>query len=236
MRTHSVSGAYKCKQTKAFVKSGKDFSHWQERKEGELHFLVLNVQMASCCGNSASSWHRCLWVFPIFYLLLPQGVVLQYSKTHLMSSCYCRSNSTSPPHLPRSLCTSIYLVLSFWELHWQRSFCLLGCLFLIQISFLLFLPQQKLVGAWVKGAGQGDGEAAARSQPAGASAASPQAYSHGAAWGTTRPQPSLCSRRKIGFDAFPTACLHLPWPPATAAGGTVCKCSTPADLGVKNGV
>lgn len=68
-----------------------------------------------------------------------------------------------------------------------KNFCLLVCVFLVQISFLLFLPQQKLVGAWVKGAGQGDGEAVARSCPAGAPAASPRGYSHEAAWGTTRP-------------------------------------------------
>lgn len=76
--------------------------------------------------------------------------------------------------------------------------------FLIQISFLLFSPQQKLAVGWVRGVEeeQGVGETMAGSWPAAAvSAASPQGYSREAAWGTAPPQPSLCSLNPGGKPA-----------------------------------
>ena len=163
MQTHSLSHAYKCKQTNTHVNSGKDFSHWRERKEEQLRFLFVNVQMASCCDSSASSWQRCLRVFPVFYLLLPWDVVWQYSKADLMSGCYCRGSPASLlplsqlplyQHLSRSILQRASLAEKYFLFF---SFLFFFFFFKYRLAFSCFRPSKSW--SWPGGGWEGPGRA-----------------------------------------------------------------------------
>lgn len=138
--------------------------------------------MASCCVNSASSWHRCLWSPHFCYFSLE---IRFYNITKTNGCLDAISGTALPlfPSLPSSPYTSIYQVPSCTLLARKYMY--------FKNIFLLFLPSLKLARGWVRGTRQ-DGEWKWQLLGAGLQAASPQGYS--CEGGCMRnPEPSLCS-------------------------------------------